>query len=420
MRKYLKIFLPIALIFVAACSTASNEESSEIDEVTLESTEAVAEPTATPTPITSEENPCVAFNLIDEVILSSVNNNVAPVTETDLAYGPQDAKYTFITYSNFTCSYCALLEPILEELQAMYPEDVRVVFRYVTNSDVSILAAKAAEAANIQGKFSEMKDVLFDNQATWYYFSDDEFRTWLDEQATSFDMDVEQFNADLDSEEIDNLITSNRANVDKVGIVGTPTLFVNNRSYTQSRSLSLFAIMISVMENSDSELGSCPTIDTNLTGDLQAVISTDKGDIVVDLYEDEAPYAVAYFKYLAENGWYDNNQIFISTDEYVISGDPTNTSYGGPGFVFYSEVSENQTLDEEGLLVSFNRLGTGYNSGLFMLTKSAVADFSGEFTIFGKVTEGMDILQNMTERAFYIDPSEPFFDSITTITIQEK
>ena len=126
------------------------------------------------------------------------------------------------------------------------------------------------------------------------------------------------------------------------------------------------------------------------------------------------------FKYLAENGWYDNNQIFISTDEYVISGDPTNTSYGGPGFVYYSEVSENQTLDEEGLLVSFNRLGTGYNSGLFMLTKSAVADFSGEFTIFGKVTEGMDILQNMTERAFYIDPSEPFFESITTITIQEK
>ena len=175
----------------------------------------------------------------------------------------------------------------MEELQAMYPEDVRVVFRYVTNSDVSILAAKAAEAANIQGKFSEMKDVLFDNQATWYYFSDDEFRTWLDEQATSFDMDVEQFNADLDSDEIDNLITSNRANVDKVGIVGTPTLFVNNRSYTQSRSLSLFAIMISVMKNSDSELGSCPTIDTNLTGDLQAVISTDKGDIVVDLYEDE-------------------------------------------------------------------------------------------------------------------------------------
>jgi cyclophilin family peptidyl-prolyl cis-trans isomerase/protein-disulfide isomerase len=423
MRRYIIAFLLLALLFATACSKSS-DASTGADATQVTADTAAESPTAEATvaPFTTVDEPCKAFNLIDDVLLSPVDENVPVITDADLSYGPADAKYTFITYSNFTCSHCANLEPVLVALQGLYPQDVRVVFRYVTTGGVSNIAAQAAEAANMQGKFSEMKTILFENQATWYYFSEDEFRTWLDEQATAFGMDVDQFNVDMNSENTLNKIDYNRSMVDELGITGTPTLYLNNRQYSpyQDRSIFTLATMLNVLGIADRQLGDCPTVDTDFSKDLQAVISTTQGNIVVDLYEDEAPYTVAYFKYLVESGWYDNTNIFVSTSEYVISGDPSNTLYGGPGFTFYNEISTDQALDEEGLLVSFNRFGTGYNSGLIMLTKGAVTDFSGEVSIFGKVIEGMDVLNAMTDRPYSLDPADPFYDSITNITIVEK
>ena len=422
MRKLSIVFLLLALFFTAACSKSG--EATATTEATQAATDAAGTESATaePTvaPFTTADQTCKSYNLIDDLLLAPVDNNVPAVSDTDLIYGPASAKYTFIVYSNFSCSHCANLEPILVALQAMFPQDVRVVFRYVTTGGNSNIAAQAAEAANIQGKFSEMKDVIFENQATWYNYSEDEFRTWLDDQATSFGMDVDQFNADLSSETILNRLTDNRTKVDELDLLGTPTIYVNNRQYSQSRSIATFAIMLDVMGISDRLLGDCPTLDTSFSKDLQAVISTTKGDIVVDLYEDKAPTTVAYFKYLAENGWYNNNNIIISTNEYVTSGDPSNTLYGGPGFVYYNELTADQPLNKAGYLVSFNQLGTGYNMGVFMLTKNAVSDFSGEYSVFGEVIEGLDVLNSFTDRSYSLDPADPFYDSITSITIVEK
>lgn len=427
MRKYFLIFLTIALMFVAGCSksgdTDTTADSAAVSEETAADTTTADETTTeeTATPFTTAEDPCQTFNLVDDVLLSPVNDQVPAITDADLVIGPDDAKYTFITYSNFTCSHCANLEPVLVALQELYPQDVRLVFRYVTTGSISTLSAQAIEAADLQGKFAEMKDAIFAAQATWWEFSDDEFRAWLDERATEFGMDVEQFNTDMEDENISNKIIFNRSQVDDLGITGTPTMFVNNRQYSpyQDRSIFTLATMVRVMEISDQLLGSCPTVDTSFDADLQAVISTTQGDIVVDLYEDQAPNTVAYFKYLADNGWYDNNDIFISTDEYIVSGDPSDTLYGGPGFVFYNEISDG-SMDEEGLLVSFNRLGTGYNSGLFLLTKGAVTDFSGDISIFGKVIEGMDVLNSFSDHTYTLESADWVFDTILSITVQEK
>jgi protein-disulfide isomerase/cyclophilin family peptidyl-prolyl cis-trans isomerase len=417
MRKYMVVFLLLAILFTAACSKTGVADATQVASETAGDSEAAE---ATVAPFTSADESCKPYNLIDDLLLQPVDANVPAVTDADFIEGPADAKYTITVYSNFTCSHCANLEPILAQLQTLFSNTVRIVFRYVTTGGNSNVAAQAVEAANIQGKFQEMKNVLFENQATWYSYSEDDFRDWLGEQAASFGMDVDQFDTDIDSETTLNKVTENRTGVDELGIYGTPTIYVNNRQYTQTRSVATFAIMLDVMDISDQLLGDCPIISTDFTKDLQAVISTSKGDIVVDLYEDEAPNTVAYFQYLAEKGWYNNNNIIISTAEYSISGDPSNTLYGGPGFAYFNELATDQTLNEEGLLVSFNQLGTGYNTGIFMLTKSAVTDFTGEISIFGKVIEGMDVLNAFTDRPYSLDPAEPFYDSITSITIFEK
>lgn len=97
-------------------------------------------------------------------------------------------------------------------------------------------------------------------------------------------------NADLKSDETLKKIEDNRAKVDEVGIAGTPTIYVNNREYVQGRSLALFTTMLNVMDISDRLISTCPTVNTNFTKDLQVVISTNKGDIVVDLFEDKPLY----------------------------------------------------------------------------------------------------------------------------------
>jgi len=177
MRKLSIVFLLLALFFTAACSKSG--EATATTEATQAATDAAGTESATaePTvaPFTTADQTCKSYNLIDDLLLAPVDNNVPAVSDTDLVYGPASAKYTFIVYSNFSCSHCANLEPILVALQAMFPQDVRVVFRYVTTGGNSNIAAQAAEAANIQGKFSEMKDVIFENQATWYNYSEDEF-----------------------------------------------------------------------------------------------------------------------------------------------------------------------------------------------------------------------------------------------------
>ena len=55
-----------------------------------------------------------------------------------------------------------------------------------------------------------------------------------------------------------------------------------------------------------------------------------------------------------------------------------------------------------------------------MLTKNAVSDFSGEYSVFGEVIEGLDVLNSFTDRSYSLDPADPFYDSITSITIVEK
>ncbi len=419
MRIYFTFPLMLAILLCTACSK-SNTASNTTATTVVGTVDQTATVVPTPTPFTSAEKSCNPYNVIDDAFLAPIDNKIPTVTENDLSYGPTDAKYTFIVYSNFTCSHCADLEPTLVELQKLYPQTVRVVFRYVTTGGNSNIAAQAAEAANKQGKFSEMKDALFTNQATWYYYSEDEFLKWLDEQASSFGMNVEQFNADLKSDETLKKIEDNRAKVDEVGIVGTPTIYVNNREYVQGRSLALFTTMLNVMDISDRLISTCPTVNTNFTKDLQAVISTNKGDIVVDLFEDKTPSTVAYFKYLADSGWYNHNNIIMANKEYIISGDPSNTLYGGPGFAFYAEVTPDQPLNEAGLLVSFNQLGSGFNTGVFMLTRGAVSNYSGEYSVFGKVIEGNDVLNAISDRSYSYDPGAPFYDTINSITIVEK
>ena len=90
--------------------------------------------------------------------------------ESDRVWGSETAKVTLIEYADFQCPACATYYPIVKELKEKYPEDLRVVFRHfplITIHKNAFPSAIAAEAAQEQGKFWEMHDILFEKQGEW-------------------------------------------------------------------------------------------------------------------------------------------------------------------------------------------------------------------------------------------------------------
>jgi cyclophilin family peptidyl-prolyl cis-trans isomerase len=143
------------------------------------------------------------------------------------------------------------------------------------------------------------------------------------------------------------------------------------------------------------------------------------GEFTVQLFDDEAPITVNNFVFLARNGFYDGTTFHRVLDGFMAQGgDPTGTGGGGPGYQFEDEFSSELTFDRPGLLAMANS-GPNTNGSQFFITYAPTPHLNGRHTIFGEVTEGMDVVNNITRR----DPNQnPGFtgDAIETITITEE
>lgn len=137
--------------------------------------------------------------------------------------------------------------------------------------------------------------------------------------------------------------------------------------------------------------------------DYQAVVETSKGRIVFDLFQDAAPMTVNNFVFLARNHYYDGIVFHRVLEDFMAqTGDPTGSGRGGPGYTFGDETSNGKHHDEAGVL-SMANAGPGTNGSQFFITFQATPHLNGKHTVFGKVVEGLDVLDKL-ER---IDPNRP-------------
>ncbi len=149
-----------------------------------------------------------------------------------------------------------------------------------------------------------------------------------------------------------------------------------------------------------------------------ATISTDAGDIVIDLFADKAPKTVNNFVFLARDGYYDGVTFHrVIRDFMAQGGDPTGTGRGGPGYRFADEFDPALRHDGPGVL-SMANAGPGTNGSQFFITFRATPHLDGKHTVFGKVSQGMDVVLAIPER----DPQgarEPGL-AMNTVTIEES
>ncbi|NMO52912.1 thioredoxin domain-containing protein [Actinoplanes sp. TBRC 11911] len=145
--------------------------------------------------------------------------------DRDHTRGPADASVTIVEYGDFQCKFCGRAAPAVGELQA--DADLRVVWRHLPLTDVhpqAQMAAQAAEAAAVQGKFWQMHDLLLRHQAHLRV-------TDLVRYAAMIGLDTDKFHDDMLGATVAARVAHDVDSADLSGVAGTPTFFINGRRH---------------------------------------------------------------------------------------------------------------------------------------------------------------------------------------------
>jgi protein-disulfide isomerase len=138
-----------------------------------------------------------------------------------------------LKYSDFSCPACQSYVPMEEQLKSEYGDMVTITYKHfpLNGFQFSRLAAHSAEAAREQGKFQEMHDLIFANQAEW---SRGNARELFESYAVQLELDMEQFREDVESDKIATRVESDREEGIRRTVTSTPTFFVNGRKLQQN------------------------------------------------------------------------------------------------------------------------------------------------------------------------------------------
>jgi len=155
------------------------------------------------------------------------------------ARGPESARVIIIEFSDYQCPYCARAEPIIADVMARYPEDVRFVYRHLPLAmhPEARGASEAAVCAEEQGRFWDYHALLFANQRA---LTPEDLATY----ATQLGLDMTAFEACLHSESTAERVGLDMAEAQRAGVTGTPAFFVNGVPFHGARPTAEFVEII--------------------------------------------------------------------------------------------------------------------------------------------------------------------------------
>lgn len=142
--------------------------------------------------------------------------------------GPDTAKVKIVEFYDPECEACAAFFPYVKEILSRYPNDIQLIVRYALYHGNSMLAAKASDAAALQGKFWDFQELLFLNQHEWShkkYPATDVFLKY----AQDLSLDLPKFRADMEDLKRMETISIDMEDGPKLGVNGTPTIFINGK-----------------------------------------------------------------------------------------------------------------------------------------------------------------------------------------------
>ena len=155
---------------------------------------------------------------------------------------------------------------------------------------------------------------------------------------------------------------------------------------------------------------SAPAMVIDPNKDYTASISTNRGEIKLQLFAAEAPATVNNFVFLAREGFYDGVSFHrVISDFMVQTGDPTGTGTGGPGYKFADEPGALRLKHDGPGILSMANAGPNTNGSQFFITHVTTDWLNGKHAVFGRVTEGQQVVDSIRQG-----------DKITKVTIRES
>jgi cyclophilin family peptidyl-prolyl cis-trans isomerase/protein-disulfide isomerase len=383
------LWLAIASALLAACAGATPAPA----------TEAKAHPTlALPGPSSTPDSPLPGAT---SAAAPTPAPTLPPVTEADWSRGPMDAPLQLVVYTDFQCPSCRQLAEAMSELQRLHPGELRQIYRpfpLLPLHDKASLAGQAAEAAGDLGAFWEMHDLLFSRAEDWADLSPEAFTKWLEGASLELGLDRQIFMDSLTSGQYEPRMRGAFTVAVASGLTATPTLFLNGRQITMPPTVENLeaSLRVAGLESAGLPVGPPPGLAADTA--WQARLQTSEGDVVLALLPESAPLAVSSFIYLAKEGWYDGT-IFhrVVPGILVEGGDPTWTGLAGPAYHFENEIDPSLSLGEVGMVALVSE-GPGTNGGSFFINLEPLPGLDGQFTLFGRVVEGLEILHDLPGR----------------------
>ena len=342
----------------------------------------------------------------------------------DHVRGAENPSVTITEYSDYQDLRSGLFAEVVDRLLEEYPKDVRVVsriFPLISVNDKAALAAQAAEAAAEQDKFWEMHDLLYTGQENWVNLSVEDFEQWISAQASALpQVNVDQFKADLKRADIVARVQKAWEDGQKIGLPGTPLILINGQIYGGPRDYNSLKDIVQLILLGKRQFRSCPPVTVQQNKQYIATLHTEKGDIAIQLFADKAPITVNSFMFLARQGWYDDITFHrVIPDLFAQTGDPSGTGKGNPGYYIITELDPTLNFNKPGVVAMVNS-GPDTSGSQFFITYLPTAQYDGQYTIFGQVLRGMDVLQLLTPRDGQPGTETPPGDKLISITIEEK
>ncbi len=159
---------------------------------------------------------------------TSGGNNSTQTTNHIMGNGKKNV--TLIEYGDYQCPACGAYYPVVKAVVDKYKDDIYFQFRnfpLVSLHQNAFAGARAAEAADKQGKFWQMHDLLYEQQNTWGQASSP--KTYFDSYAQQLGLDVTKFDQDYASGEVNDLINADKKAAEALGATGTPTFVLDGK-----------------------------------------------------------------------------------------------------------------------------------------------------------------------------------------------
>ena len=207
-------------------------------------------------------------------------------------------------------------------------------------------------------------------------------------------------------------------------IPGTPSIIANGQLLQGTPPYEAWVDFLSQLREiaflEDLQYEAPPEMSIDVDRRYVATVTMEGGDqFVMELYPQSAPETVNSFVFLAGEGWFDGVTFHRVLPGFVAqTGDPTGTGLGNPGYTIPNEIDSSLTHADIGVVAMANS-GPDTNGSQWYITLGDATFLDGGYTIFGRITEGMDVVQAISPR----DPAQggelPAGDIIQTITVEE-